>query len=126
MTIGPIETVRVFTADLARAKAFYEEVLGLTPLIADAGGACLYDTGQAKLLLEQIEPGEAEADLLVGRFAGFSFTVEAMADVVADLTPKGVRFTGPPEPQDWGGVLAHFADPDGNILTLVEYPKDSP
>ena len=45
-----------------------------------------------------------------------------MAEVVGDLEQKGVRLTAPPEAQDWGGVLAHFADPDGNILTLVQYP----
>ena len=31
---------------------------------------------------------------------------------------KGVGFVGPPEAQPRGGVLAHFRDPDGNVLTL--------
>jgi len=22
----------------------------------------------------------------------------------------------------WGGVLVHFRDPDGNVLTIVQYP----
>ena len=39
------------------------------------------------------------------------------------LEARGVTFDGPPERQAWGGVLAHFQDPDGNILTLVEYPS---
>jgi predicted enzyme related to lactoylglutathione lyase len=32
---------------------------------------------------------------------------------------KGVHFTAPPEKQEWGGTLAHFEDPAGNVLTLV-------
>ena len=32
-------------------------------------------------------------------------------------------FDGLPEAQEWGGALAFFYDPDGNVLTLVEYPK---
>ncbi|MFT3957121.1 MAG: VOC family protein [Piscinibacter sp.] len=36
-----------------------------------------------------------------------------------DLVGKGVRFTGPPERQFWGGVLATFSDPDGNQLQIV-------
>ena len=35
------------------------------------------------------------------------------------LTGKGVVFTEPPEKQQWGGTIAHFRDPDGNILTLL-------
>lgn len=122
MPIGPIETVRVFTRDIARARPFYEEGLRLTPLMADGGGVCLYDTGQAKLLLEQADPASPEEGTLIGRFAGLSFTVESMGDTVAELTSRGIRLSDPPETQPWGGVLAHFADPDGNILTLVEYP----
>jgi predicted enzyme related to lactoylglutathione lyase len=26
----------------------------------------------------------------------------------------------------WGGRLAHFADPAGNVLTLAQYPKARP
>ncbi|MDH3643838.1 MAG: hypothetical protein OES38_17160 [Gammaproteobacteria bacterium] len=32
---------------------------------------------------------------------------------------KGVEFVEPPERQPWGGVLAHFKDPEQNIMTLV-------
>jgi uncharacterized glyoxalase superfamily protein PhnB len=35
------------------------------------------------------------------------------------LRDRGVEFPGPPERQAWGGLLAHFRDPDGNVITLV-------
>ena len=30
-----------------------------------------------------------------------------------------VEFLAPPEKQPWCGSLAHFRDPDGNVLTLL-------
>ena len=119
--LGPIEAVRVFVTDLEAARRFYAGALGLAEVFA-ADGIAQYDTGQAKLLVEAVEPGDAEATALVGRFVGVSFTVADVRAVTASLAGAGVRITAPPEPQPWGGTLAHVADPDGNELTLVEYP----
>jgi len=30
----------------------------------------------------------------------------------------------PPEKQPWGGILAPFRDPDGNVLTLAASAKE--
>ncbi|MDD9927285.1 MAG: VOC family protein [Rhodospirillaceae bacterium] len=48
-----------------------------------------------------------------------SLRVEDLAKSYRDLVAQGVRFTAPPETQPWGGSLAHFEDPDGNVLTLL-------
>ena len=120
MSLGPIDSVRVFTRDLTRAETFYRETLGL-PLLFGDGTTCVFDTGQVKLVLEGQPPDDPETDALVGRFTGFSFTVTAIDKVVADLRQKGVVFDGEAERQDWGGTIAHFFDPVGNVLTLVEY-----
>ncbi len=42
-----------------------------------------------------------------------------MAESYAELRARGVEFLAPPEQQPWGGVLAHFRDPDPNVLTLL-------
>ena len=50
----------------------------------------------------------------------------AVADVEATyarLRARGVAFEARPERMPWGGVLAHFRDPDGNVLTLVSGPR---
>jgi lactoylglutathione lyase len=39
--------------------------------------------------------------------------------VCQELISKGVEFEGLPVKQPWGGVLAHFRDPDGNVITLL-------
>jgi len=36
------------------------------------------------------------------------------------LRAKGLPFLGPPEKLSWGGTLAHFKDPAGNTLTLLQ------
>ena len=38
------------------------------------------------------------------------------------LRRGGVVFTRPPEREDWGGQVATFADPDGNVLQLMQLP----
>jgi catechol 2,3-dioxygenase-like lactoylglutathione lyase family enzyme len=119
--LGPIDTVRLFTDDTARAAAFYRDALGLKEVVSDEGLA-IFDTGSAKLMLEAIDPEDAEGDDLIGRFTGVSFAVADIRGTVSALEAKGVTFDGRPELQPWGGALAHFFDPDGNILTLVQYP----
>jgi uncharacterized glyoxalase superfamily protein PhnB len=39
-----------------------------------------------------------------------------------ELSALGVAFTGLPEQQDWGGILATLRDPAGNELQLVQQP----
>jgi len=36
---------------------------------------------------------------------------------------KGVEFVEEPTRQFWGGWLADFRDPTGNVLTLVQNPS---
>ena len=38
------------------------------------------------------------------------------------LRGAGVAFTRDPEREDWGGQVATFADPDGNVLQLMQLP----
>ena len=38
------------------------------------------------------------------------------------LTNKGVSFLREPEQESWGGWIATFTDPDGNIIQLLEEP----
>jgi catechol 2,3-dioxygenase-like lactoylglutathione lyase family enzyme len=121
MTVGPIEAVRVFTTKLAEARRFYADTLGLREL-QNTDAVAIFDTGQAKLVVESIDRNDPEATALVGRFAAFSFTVADMTATLNELDGRPVDWVGSPERQAWGGVLSHFKDPDGNILTLVQYP----
>jgi predicted enzyme related to lactoylglutathione lyase len=118
--IGPIESVRVFTRDLTLARKFYARGLGLTETTSGPGFA-LFATGGADLVLEQVDDESGEQDGLVGRVAGFSFTVDDCVATCRRLVAIGVDVVGAPELQPWGGVLAFVEDPDGNVLTLVQH-----
>jgi catechol 2,3-dioxygenase-like lactoylglutathione lyase family enzyme len=121
MSLGPIEAVRVFTTNLTKARRFYAETLGL-PEIRTTDTWAMFDTGQAKLIVECVDPDDPEAAGLVGRFTAFSFTVTSMETAVNNLRGRSIEWLGLPERQAWGGLLSHLKDPDGNILTLVQYP----
>jgi len=55
-----------------------------------------------------------------------SLTVDDVARTYEELAKRGVDFVSPPAKQPWGGVIAHFRDPDGNVLTLLGAPSASP
>lgn len=120
-----LHTARIFVRDLADASRFYEEVLGL-PLKADGReqGFCVFDTGPMSLVVERVEEdAPAEDRVLVGRFTGLSFDVADIQSKYKELSSLGVDFSGLPERQQWGGVLATLRDPSGNELQLVEQPR---
>jgi predicted enzyme related to lactoylglutathione lyase len=119
-----LRTARIFVRDLPGASRFYEEILGL-PLKADGReqGFCVFDAGSMSLVVEHVDTNApAEDQVLVGRFTGLSFDVADVQSKYMELSALGVAFTGLPEQQDWGGILATLRDPAGNELQLVQQP----
>jgi glyoxylase I family protein len=61
--------------------------------------------------------------------AGWRHVALRVADLAAAralLAARGVPFTEPEKPAGGGGRVLFFADPEGNLLHLVERPADSP
>ena len=112
--------MRIFVRSWPEASAFYGETLGLEARFRnDEIGWAEYSVGAPCLGIERVEPGDAEGEALVGRLVGISLHVKDIEATYRDLSAKGVSFEAPPEEQAWGGKLAHFKDPDGNVLTLL-------
>jgi uncharacterized glyoxalase superfamily protein PhnB len=111
--------IRVFSFKWEESRDFYKNTVGF-PLQSEDEvlGWAQFDLGSAHLAIERCDPGDQESNELVGRFVGTSIAVEDIQAVYQSLRSKGVEFTSPPEQQSWGGTLAHFKDPDGNIITL--------
>ncbi len=110
--------LRIFVDDLAAARAFYRDVLGLSVVWDHEETAFGLDVGTS-LIIEAVAPdAPAEDRAMVGRFVGCSLQVEDMGAEHARLSAAGVHFHGAPAKQYWGGTLAHFDDPAGNTLTL--------
>lgn len=119
-----LNTARVFVHDLAAARRFYGDALGLRLRAHDvANGYCLFDAGNVELVVEAVPADAPQHDqALVGRFTGLSFRVPSVHVAHQDLSQRGVVFTAAPERQFWGGVLASFRDPDGNEFQIVQRP----
>ena len=49
--------------------------------------------------------------------------VSDIQKVYEKLTSQGVNFIRPPEQEHWGGWVATFEDPDGNILQFLQQPN---
>ena len=123
MGVGPIAAVRIAVHDLDAARTFYRDDLGLTERSFDTGWMVL-EAG-VDVIVERVDPdADAEEDeIAVGRFTGVSFAVTDIQSVCDALAARGARIVGTPARQPWGGHLAHVADPDGNVVTLVQYPR---
>lgn len=112
--------IRIFVRSWDEACAFYGATLGLKERFrSDEMGWAEYDLGGPCFGVERVDPDDAKGVAMVGRFVGVSLQVEDIDATYKDMMAKGVTFTEPPQRQPWGGTLAHFADPDGNVLTLL-------
>ncbi len=112
-------------SDMKRARAFYEDVLGLKitsddewAVVAEAGGVTIRIT----------KPPERA----IGSYTVLGFRVDGIEEKMAGLKAKGVSFEVYPwfgDAQDkeglWttpgGDKVAWFKDPDGNLLSLSEH-----
>ncbi len=112
--------VRVFSDNWDESLAFYRDTVGFPVSFSDADiGWAQFDLGGTAIGLERCNPGDDETKALVGRFVGVSIQVDDINASYEQLSGRGVEFVGPPEKQPWGGTLAHFKDPDGNVMTLM-------
>ena len=116
--------INLAVTDFARSRAFYRDVLGLPELFVDdkfqfaafsAGGVRFAVVGGAdSKKMREARGGDVHA--------GIAFCVPDVDAAYRELEGKGVRFTMKPSKQPWGGYMAMFADPDGNIFYLDTPP----
>jgi catechol 2,3-dioxygenase-like lactoylglutathione lyase family enzyme len=112
--------------DIERAKRWYAEKLGLTPIMDLGPGGQLYQSGGTNWLIYQTPAAGTGKHTLAG------WVVPDIDATVAELRSKGVRFEdydlgdqGPTtengvarDPQ--GGAAAWFTDSEGNILAITQ------
>ena len=117
-------TPMIAVKDLDRARAFYEETLGLETV----------DTMGEEVV--SMKSGDSRIDVYRSEFAGtnkataLTFNVDDIAGEVRELKDKGVMFehydgmdglTRNGDVYEAEGMkTAWFKDPDGNILSLIE------
>ena len=118
--VGDLIGVTVWTDDLERLVEFYRGTLGLT-LRDRHNGWANFAFGEMRLNLGLHDGvhGRAKDPYRVM----LSFRVDDIDAEYSRLSEQGVEFIRVPEKEDWGGMVATFLDPDGNVLQLLEKPK---
>ncbi|HWQ86583.1 VOC family protein [Brevundimonas sp.] len=115
----------VAVSDIARARTFYEDTLGLTLIQSDdEDGVLGFRTGDTELTVYRSDfAGTNKANAVSWDMKG------DLVETVQALKAKGVTFEHYPDMgmtlngdiHEAGGMkLVWFKDPDGNILHLVE------
>jgi catechol 2,3-dioxygenase-like lactoylglutathione lyase family enzyme len=119
--------IRLLVHDFDREFRFFEDVLGFKATFGkegenyadfDCNGVCVALFKRA-LMSEDIrtshKPAEADAQ---DRLA-LIFGVASVDDAVARLRKHHVAFvTEPHDRKEWGIRVAHFRDPDGNLIEM--------
>jgi catechol 2,3-dioxygenase-like lactoylglutathione lyase family enzyme len=113
----------VLSSRLAEAEKFYGDVLELK-LKGKSHGALVYDVGGADLRVSPVPSTQPSPHTVLG------FAVADLSVVMHALSMRGIKWERFANfPQDAAGVLitpdgarvAWFKDPDGNLLSIVQY-----
>ena len=113
----------VAVSDLARARQFYGETLGL-PIVEESPFALIADAGGTMLRLTVVERPVAAPYTVLG------WDVADIASMMDQLSARGVQFSryqgmGQDDRGVWtapgGAKIAWFLDPDGNNLSLTQF-----
>ena len=114
-------------SDVDRARKFYTETLGFTPMMEDPAMGTLYGGGKGTMFL-----------VYRAEFAGtnkataMTINVEDFDGTIAELREKGITFLDFDYPgfsskdgivQTPTGLAAWFTDPDGNIISVGSMPS---
>ena len=115
----------VATAAPAEALRFYRDVLGLA-LVEDSPFALVLEAGGTMVRVQKVER------LAPQPFTALGWRVDDIAATIGELVARGVRFErfGFFEQDElgvWttpdGAKVAWFKDPDGNTLSLTQWPR---
>ena len=114
------------TADPEASRAFYEDRLGLE-FVADETWALVFEAANGMLRIAKVEEVASSGETILG------WEVTDIEGIVDALAGAGVEFLAYDGlDQDARGVatfpdgarIAWFSDPDGNVLSLTEFPVD--
>lgn len=117
--IKGIAGVIIWTANTERLATFYRDVLDMEP-VSQRDGFMAFQFGDLRLTITDHSEvkGEAKDPLRIM----VNLAVDDIHSAYQRLREKGVEFLREPEKEHWGGYVATFKDPDGNVLQLLQQP----
>ena len=125
-----LSLVTLGVADLARAVAFYQQVLGWK-VVASPPNIAFFDLGG--LVLALYPHADLAHDMQLtppapsGAYEGFALahnlrSRQEVDEHFAHLKRHGATIVKPPQQAEWGGYSGYFADPDGHKWELAYNP----
>jgi len=114
----------VATSNVEEARRFYQTTLGLT-FVSEDQFALVFDANGAMLRIQKVDHVDPKAYTVLG------WKVTDLEKQVHALAERGVHFVRyDGMNQDENGIwtapskarIAWFTDPDGNLLSLTEFP----
>ncbi len=109
--------------DLAKAKEFYSQTLGLEVTEEEMGHLALHLDGGTEVMIYPKGKDHAPADFTI-----LNFLVEDIESAAKQLSASGVKFEqydGDLKTDEYGifrggPLIAWFKDPAGNILSIIQ------
>ncbi len=117
--IESIAGVIIWTDDLETMASFYSDKLSLE-VHSVRPNFVAFQCGNLRLSIgthSEIAGHTREPRIMV------NLDVADIDSAYRELTSRGVEFIRTPEEERWGGWVATFRDPDGNVLQLLQQPK---
>jgi methylmalonyl-CoA/ethylmalonyl-CoA epimerase len=116
--LSEIRQIAITVGDVAKATAFYRDVLGLKFLFAAGPNLAFFGAGSVRLMLTTPQ-GTGE----VGKNSILYFKVEDITAAHAAIVARGAKDEGKPnlvaKMPDHDLWIAAVRDPDGNIIGLM-------
>ena len=111
--------LNIHVRDFDSALTFYRDALGLPLEFADERfNYVRFNVDGMHFAIAASDKDPVSGGPPGNRLTGIGFVVPDVDAAAAELKAKGVRFTMEPSRQPWGGYMAMFADPDGNVFYL--------
>lgn len=130
MKLKSLDYVVLIVNDIDESQRFYTETLGL-PLKHRRGSYAQIESGETRLglfsqaaMVSIIGDAAESTHTTVGAKFELGFKVDDCDSVFAELVKDEVPVIAPPQTRSWGQRTAYLADPDGNLIELVEDMSD--
>ena len=115
-----IAGVIIWTNNVERLAGFYLGVLEMEP-VSQREGFMAFQFGDLRFSISdhsEVKGGAKDPLRIMVNLA-----VDDIHASYQRLRGKGVEFIREPEKEHWGGYVATFKDPDGNVLQLLQQPS---
>ena len=114
----------VWTDNLKDLRNFYEQVFGLIPhSVREDFISYKWITGKTEIRFSIGVHSKVQGRSKDPFRTMINFDVADVSEISSKLKDHGTKFIREPELEHWGGIVATFEDPDGNMIQMLQQPS---